>query len=87
MRFERSDHGYGWWLHLGKRVCWSSRKATTRMWPRVMRGADENCNRSVTVVLWPLGHLDVWWEPTWRTAGRCDDCVAELAAFTRNYAE
>ena len=81
--FERSAYGYGWWLHFGKRVSWSSRKATTRMWPRVMLGADENCNRSISVVLWPLGHLDVWWEPKWRTDedGLCAACVAEMTAF------
>jgi hypothetical protein len=76
VKFRRSQHGYGWWIEFGKRACWASRKSTTRMWPRIQRGADENCNRSITVVLWPLGHLDVWWEPNWRTDadGPCDTC-------------
>lgn len=82
VEFERSDHGYGWGVTLlvrGKhRARWASRKATTRMWPRISRDSDENCNRASTLVLWPLGHLDVWWEPNWRPedAGVCDECRA-----------
>lgn len=73
-----SGAGYGRWLRIGRRVSFASTGATTRMWPTVMLGADEKCNRSVTVVLWPLGHIDVWWEPKWRTQ-QCADCAAELA--------
>jgi hypothetical protein len=82
IKFWRSDHGYGWSLTLhvrGKhRVRWSSTRGTTRMWPRVIRGGDEDCNRAITFVLWPLGHLDVWWEPRWRPAGSgmCEQCRA-----------
>lgn len=81
--FHRSDEGYGWWVDLGKRVRWYSRRATTPMWPRISTGADEHCNRAVTIVLYPLGHLDVWWEPKWRTAadGMCDGCKAEFRAL------
>ncbi len=67
VKLQISRRGYGWTIHLGKRVGWSSRRATTPMWPRLVCGADENCNRAVTAVVWPLGSLDVWWEPTWRT--------------------
>lgn len=80
----RSVDGYGWsatMLVNGKhRLRWSSRKATTRKWPTLTRGTDENCNRAITVVLWPLGHLDVWWEPRWRPAGSglCEPCRSEL---------
>lgn len=74
--FERSEAGYGWWLIFGKRVLWRSTRATTAMWPRIIFGTDENCNRAVTFVLWPLGSLDVWWEPHWRTSP-CDRCVQE----------
>jgi hypothetical protein len=72
---------YGWHVTIyirGKhRARWHSTKNTTRKWPGFSRGGDENCNRSVTVMLWPLGHLDVWWEPNWRTNedGMCDDCL------------
>lgn len=77
-----SQYGYGWWFDFGKRVRWHSRKATSRMWPSLHKGADENCNRAVTLVLWPLGHLDVWWEPHWRTDldGPCETCRAEFRA-------
>lgn len=68
-----SNDGFGWEVFLGKRISWSSTGATTRMWPRIVSGADEVCNRAVTVVLWPVGHLSVWWEPRWRTE-QCDDC-------------
>lgn len=84
IEFERSQHGYGWNITLvvrGKhRVRWNSRKATTRMWPRFINGSDEDCNRATSLVIWPLGHLDVWWEPRWRAAGSglCDKCIAEL---------
>lgn len=52
------------------------------MWPRVSFGADENCNRAITFVLWPLGHLNIWWEPKWRTSadGPCEKCRAEARA-------
>lgn len=90
MRLEtyRSPNGYGWSATLlvgGKhRARWNSTKGTTRMWPQVIRGTDENCNRSVTIVLWPIGHLDIWWEPNWRTDadGPCDECKT----FEANYA-
>lgn len=83
--FTRSESVYGWWVTLylrGKhRARWNSSKATSRMWPQVRTGADENCNRSVSFILWPLGHLDVWWETNWRTDadGQCDKCRAEMA--------
>ena len=73
---------YGWHVTLywrgQHRVRWHSYKNTTRMWPHISRGADENCNRSVTVLLWPIGHLDVWWEPhfRWDEDGPCDHCRA-----------
>lgn len=73
----RSNAGFGTEINMGRRVQWRTRKGTTRMWPRVdLRGGDENCNRAVVVVLWPLGCLTVWWEPRWRTAvdGPCEDC-------------
>jgi hypothetical protein len=78
VEFHRSQHGYGWWIFFGKRVRWCSTKATTAMWPRIIRGADENCNRAITIVLWPLGSLDIWWELRWRTDedGTCDECQA-----------
>lgn len=76
IKFTRSDAGYGWWVDFGKRVRWNSRKATTRMWPRIILGADECCNRAITFHFWPIGHLDIWWEPHWRTFadGPCVDC-------------
>lgn len=79
--FERSGEGYGWSVTLGvrgrHRVRWNSTKATTPMSPRVRRGADEHCNRSLSFILWPLGHLDWWWEParSWRTVGACPVCI------------
>lgn len=83
-RIDWHDDGnvtdYGWSVMLyvnGKhRACWHSTRGTTRMWPRVTRGGDENCNRAVTFILWPLGHLDIWWEPNWRPegSGLCDEC-------------
>lgn len=84
VEFHRSKNGYGWSLTLivrGKhRVRWNSRKATTRMPWHLSRGADEDCNRAVTLSLWPLGMLDVWWEPRWRSigSGTCDKCLAEI---------
>ena len=85
---DGSDVGdYGWKATLlvrGKhRAMWSSTRGTTRMWPHISRGADENCNRAVTFHCWPIGHLDVWWEPNWRTDedGECDDCIREEAEF------
>ena len=85
-RIDWNDDGnvtdYGWTLTLtvrGKhRVRWNSTRGTTRMWPRVRWGGDENCNRAVSLILWPLGHLDVWWEPNWRTDtdGMCEECQA-----------
>jgi hypothetical protein len=77
--FWRSVDGYGWSLTFGKRVRWNSRKATSRMWPHLYRGTDEHCNRAVSLILWPLGHLDVWWEPRWRTSP-CEKCQAEFLA-------
>lgn len=73
---------YGWGVTLlirGRhRARWNSTRATTSGWPTISRGADENCNRAVTLTLWPLGSLDVWWETRWRTDadGMCDDCLA-----------
>jgi hypothetical protein len=85
--FERSPSGrYGWNVVLyvaGKhRARWYSTRGVWRGWPKVSRGADENCNRAVTLQLWPLGQLDVWWETHWRTDddGPCADCLAEWAA-------
>jgi hypothetical protein len=69
-----SNAGYGHDLHLGRRLALRSRRATMRMWPRLIHGADENCNRAVTLVLWPLGSIDVWWEPKWRAEGMCESC-------------
>lgn len=80
---------YGWHVTLfvrGRhRACWHSTRNTTPMWPHVWAGADENCNRSWSVMLWPLGHLDVWWETHWREdgAGMCDDCKAEFEEMSR----
>lgn len=71
---------YGWDATLlirGKhRARWTSTGGTSRMWPGFSKGTDENCNRAVTLMLWPLGHLSVWWEPKWRTDadGICDEC-------------
>lgn len=96
-RIDWNDDGnvtdYGWWVMLyvrGKhRARWASTRGTTRMWPRITRGGDEDCNRAVTLMLWPLGHLDVWWETLWRPAGSglCDPCRAEIEAmdFPRRY--
>jgi hypothetical protein len=83
VKLVRSKAGFGWRIDIGKRVSWSSTRATTQMWPRVRFGGDENCNRSITFVLWPLGHLDVWWEPRWRTDtdGMCDKCRAAFESF------
>lgn len=75
-RLERSRAGYGWNVKVGKRVRWCSTRATTPMWPGLHRGGDEHCNRAVTLMLWPLGHLDVWWEPHWHTGpGFCETCT------------
>jgi hypothetical protein len=89
--FDWNDDGvvtdYGWYVTLlwrgQHRVRWNSTRGTSPMWPGISRGADENCNRAITVMLWPLGHLNVWWEPKWRTDadGQCDACIAELADF------
>lgn len=74
---------FGWRIMLtirGKhRARWSSTRGTTRSWPGFSRGGDENCNRAVTLMLWPIGHLDIWWETHWRTDedGMCDDCRSE----------
>lgn len=82
-RFERYVYGYGWnvllFLNGKHRARWSSTKATTRMWPHLYRGADENCNRSITVHLWPMGSLDIWWETAWRPegSGPCNDCLLQ----------
>ncbi len=86
MRFEfyRSPNGYGWAVTLyvrGKhRVRWNSRKATTPMLWRFIRGGDENCNRAITWTMWPIGMIDVWWETKWRPEGSgiCDECKAEM---------
>jgi len=78
--FTRSRAGFGWHVRV-KRVQWNSTAAVTAGWPRVVRGADEHCNRSVTLCLWPLGALDVWWDPRWRTGpGYCESCTAEHVA-------
>jgi len=80
IKHVRSNAGYGHQFTLlikGKhRARWSSRKATTKMPPGIVLGGDENCNRAITFVLWPLGHLDIWWEPNWRTDedGPCLEC-------------
>jgi hypothetical protein len=82
LSFWRSTEGYGWSITFGKRVRWCSRKALTPMWPRIYRGGDENCNRAISLHLWPIGGLDVWWEPKWRTDadGPCATCRAESIA-------
>jgi len=95
-RIDWDDDGqvtdYGWhatlYVRSRHRVRWCSTGNTTRMWPGVSRGADENCNRAITVTLWPLGHLNIWWEPNWRTDddGMCDECGAELAAYGKGAA-
>jgi len=75
---------YGWNVTLywrgQHRARWHSTKNTSRMWPGVSQGADEDCNRAVTFMLWPLGHLDIWWEPKWREAGSgmCETCKQEF---------
>jgi hypothetical protein len=76
---RRSNAGYGWDLVVGRRVQFRSRKATTPMWPQLRKGADENCNRALTLVAWPLGSVDVWWEPQYRTDddGPCETCRAD----------
>ena len=87
LEFYRSPHGYGWSVTLvwrgQHRVRWCSRRATTPMRPRIIWGGDEDCNRAVTLVLWPLGSLDIWYEHPYRPAGTgmCDDCNRELAAL------
>jgi hypothetical protein len=84
LKLHKSNNGYGWnvtlYIRGRHRARWHSRKATTRMWPRVRYGGDENCNRATTLILWPLGHLDVWWEPNWREEGLglCDTCLKEF---------
>lgn len=75
---------YGWNITLyirgQHRVRWNSTRGTTPMLWHFIRGADEDCNRAITLTLWPLGMLDVWWEPRWRPAGSgdCDKCRAEI---------
>jgi hypothetical protein len=79
----RSNAGYGTELNLGRRVQLRSRRGTSRMWPHInVKGADENCNRAFVLVLWPLGTLTVWWEPTFRTDadGPCETCRAGFRA-------
>lgn len=77
---DGSSEDYGWnvtILFWGQhRIRWNSTRSTTKMWPRINTGADENCNRAITFVMWPLGHLDIWWEPKFRTDedGICDEC-------------
>jgi hypothetical protein len=81
LKFDRSVAGYGWTVTLyvkdRQRIRYHSPRATSIMWPGIHRGADEHCNRSLTFMFWPLGHIDVWWEPasTWRTVGMCDECT------------
>lgn len=84
LSLHRSQHGYGWSVTLyvrdKHRIRWNSRKATTPMLWRFIRGGDEDCNRAITLTLWPLGMLDVWWEPKWRPVGSgpCDACRSEF---------
>jgi hypothetical protein len=80
--FIRSNDGYGWTFRAGKRVQFRTRNGTTRMWPHVGTGTDENCNRAVTFHCWPIGQVNVWWEPTWRTGedGPCGTCRAGFQA-------
>lgn len=81
-RLEVSQSGYGWNLKVGRRLRWNSRKATTPMLPCLRRGADENCNRAISLVAWPLGSLDFWWEIPWRTDpdGLCVQCREEATS-------
>lgn len=69
-------------IFVGKRLRWRTTKETTPMVPKILRGTDENCNRALTLVLWPLGSLDFWWEPRWRTDedGPCEVCRADARA-------
>lgn len=86
LRFYRSRDGYGWSVTMlvrGRhRVRWNSTRATTPMLWRFIYGGDEDCNRATTLTMWPLGMLDVWWEPKWRPtgSGMCEKCLAEYAA-------
>lgn len=77
----RSNNGYGWGVNIARRVALHSPRATTRMCPSIHRGADEDCNPAVTLVLWPLGHVDVFYRLRQRPpgSGMCNDCLAEFA--------
>lgn len=77
-RFElkRSEGGYGWWLWLFRRIRYTSPAGRTPMRPHIKRSHDEKCNPVLDIHLWPLGGLDIWWHPGWRTE-ICDACKAE----------
>jgi hypothetical protein len=76
---ERSPVGYGTHVWIG-RVRLGSRKTMTPMWPHVRKGGDEFCNDVLSMHLYPLVAIDIWWRPkqrTWRD-GMCDSCKQEL---------
>lgn len=87
--YHKSKDGYGrsWTLMVnGKhRMRWNTTGATTPMLWRFIYGGDENCNRATTLTMWPIGMLDVWWEPSWRPegSGLCDRCKAEIEEMNR----
>lgn len=80
LRVERSAHGYGTRLWIGSRIRIGSHETMTPMWPHVYRSGDEFCNDVLSLHLYPLVAIDIWWRRKQRTAidGICDTCKDEL---------
>jgi sterol desaturase/sphingolipid hydroxylase (fatty acid hydroxylase superfamily) len=67
-------------VNIGRRFMWWAPWGVTRPWlPRVFRGSNEWCSRSVAVVLPFLGAFIWFWEPELRTmpCGECWDSMCE----------
>lgn len=62
---------------MSRRLMWWPPAALTRWWmPAVFRGADENCNPSVGIVVPPMGAFILFWRPGPLRTEPCDECAA-----------
>lgn len=74
----------------GRRFMWWNPFSVTLPWlPRIGRGCDENCNRSVWIIVPFLGQFTYFWERVQRPvgSGECAKCLKETEDYRRGRAD